>query len=73
MDVFDRWTGARADAQRQANVYRRTMGIERAEEFGGTVYRVKMLPKPAQRQGWELRCETVEPDAGSLTTEPEPV
>jgi hypothetical protein len=57
------YTAARAQAQSEANRFNRPMGIERAREFGREVFRVKMIPKnPAQRFGWETRCEVVEPE-----------
>lgn len=61
MDVFSDWKDAHNSAQRQANLYARDMGVEKANEFGKTVYRVKMLPNPENRYGWELRCEVVHP------------
>jgi hypothetical protein len=62
VSVFSDYGEARREAQRQANVYGRTMGLERADEYGRTVYRVQIIPKIGQRFGWELRCETVDPD-----------
>ncbi len=38
-------------------------GIEKMNEFGRTVYSAKLLPKPENRYGWELRCEVVKPGA----------
>lgn len=61
MDSFTDWKDAHRDAVRQARVYNREMGIEKANEYGRTVFRVKMLPKAENRQGWELRCEVVRP------------
>ena len=39
----------------------REIGIEKANEFGKTVFRVKGLPKPENRFGHELRMEVVRP------------
>lgn len=35
-------------------------GIERAKEYDIDGFNVHMFPKPENRYGWELRCETVE-------------
>ena len=57
-DYHEAHAAAQADAQR----FDRPMGLEKANEYGRTVYRVKMLPKdPAKRFGWECWCEVVEP------------
>ncbi len=38
------------------------MAIEKAKEYGKTVFRVKMIPKdPKDRFGWETKVEVVEP------------
>lgn len=40
-------------AQADANTFCRPMALERANEYGKIVFRVKMLPiKPEQRFGW---------------------
>jgi len=39
----------------------REVGIEKMNEFGRTVYTCKMLPRPENRCGWELRREVVHP------------
>lgn len=62
MDSFSDYKEARRDAQRQANVYRRDVGIEAATEYGRRVYRLHLLPKPSHRQGFELRVEVVSPE-----------
>ncbi len=68
MDSFRDYHEAYRDAQRQANVYNRPMGLEKANEYGRTVYRIKMLPKlPKDRYGWETRCQVVDPDTGVWT------
>jgi hypothetical protein len=53
---------ARREAQADANRFGRDMGIEKATEYGKTVYRVKFLPRADRRFGWELRCEVVTPE-----------
>lgn len=51
---------ARVWADKMAN--RVGVAIERATEFGMTVFRVKFVPwDPARRFGRELRCEIVPP------------
>lgn len=62
MQSFQDYKEARADAQRQANVYRRDVGLEATVEFGQRVFRLHLLPKPSHRQGFELRCEVVAPE-----------
>ncbi len=55
------YDAARARAEDAARTYNRPMGLERATEYGKTVYRVKMIPAdPNKRQGWELSCEVVD-------------
>lgn len=63
MAIYLTWGEAHDRAQWDANHYGRPMGLEKAKEYGRTVYRVSMIPKrPDQRFGWELRCEVVEPE-----------
>lgn len=53
-------------AQREANRLNRPIGIEKAREYGRTVYRVKLVPaRPDQRFGWETRCQIVDPEVQS--------
>lgn len=59
--VFTEYVEAAAEARHQAKFYHRPMGLEKAVEYGKTVYRVKMVPiDPSKRFGWETRCEIVE-------------
>ncbi len=59
---FATWEAAHTAAVQDARQFNRPMGLERANEYGRTVYRVKMIPKdPGQRFGWEQRCEVVNP------------
>ena len=61
-DTFTDYHEAYEAARQDADLLHRPMGIEKAREYGRTIYRVKMLPKRAdQRFGWELACEVVEP------------
>jgi hypothetical protein len=57
--VFENYFDARHCAAQLARLVGRDVGIEMASEYGRTVYRVKQLPNPANRYGWELRCEVV--------------
>lgn len=61
--TFKTWEVARANAQAQADKYRMDFGIESQRGLAGLEFRVFMLPKPANRQGHELTCETVRPSA----------
>lgn len=63
MSIFSSpdWKLAHNEAQKWANQLGRETGIEKAVEFGKTVYRVHFLPKPQNRYGFELRCELVPP------------
>lgn len=53
---------ARRYAQKRANSLGLSFGIEAANEFGRRGHTVKMLPRPDNRQGFELRCEVVDPE-----------
>lgn len=39
----------------------REVGIERGKEYSRSGYLVHQLPRPENRQGFELRCEIVRP------------
>jgi len=60
MSVFATWSEARAHAQAQANKLGLSFGIEKPTPYQG--WSVKMLPRPENRCGWELRCEVVDPE-----------
>ncbi len=71
LEVFNDWHYAREHAQAWANRLKRPMGVEKAKEYGRTVYRVAMLPiKASDRFGWEARCEVVEPEEGGQQCDP---
>lgn len=57
---FKTWREAHEYAQRRANKLRVSYGIEKPTAFD-PFWTVKMLPRPENRYGWELRCEAVEP------------
>lgn len=58
---FPTWKEAYEYARRQANKLQIAHGIEKPTPFEHA-WTVKMLPRPENRYGWELRCEAVEPD-----------
>lgn len=62
LQVFSDWKAAHTAAQADANRLGLSLGIEKAKEYGKTVFRVSILPKPENRYGWETRCEVVDPD-----------
>lgn len=67
MAAFKTWREARDYAQAQANKLGLSFGIEKPAEWKGIPehmreWTVKMLPGPAFRFGWELRCEVVDPE-----------
>lgn len=45
-------------------IYEATIGNSKTCEVSKTV---KMLPKPENRRGWELRCEVVQPILEGIT------
>ncbi|MDE2071728.1 MAG: hypothetical protein KGI70_03295 [Patescibacteria group bacterium] len=59
--TFSDWKEAHTEAVKYARYLGREVGIEKASEFGKTVYLVSSLPKPENRCGRELRVEIVNP------------
>lgn len=57
---FTAWRPAREYAEEQANRLGVAHGIERVDNPLEKGFVVRMLPRPENRQGWELRCEAVE-------------
>ena len=57
--VFETWQEARDYAQGEADRMGLSFGIEKPTPY--QAWSVKMLPRPENRFGWELRCEAVEP------------
>ena len=53
---------AREAAQRQANKLRMPVGVCATKEYGRRGFSVQFLPRADRRQGYELRCEVVDPD-----------
>ena len=60
MTTFKTWEEARRTAETQANKYGIAYGITAPTAFEKG-WGILMLPKPENRQGFELRCEVVEP------------
>lgn len=60
--AFKDWKDAHGAAVDLARLLKRETGIEKANEFGKTVFRVHSLPKPENRCGFELRCEIIQPE-----------
>lgn len=61
MQSFKEWKDAHTAAVRLARQLGREVGVLKAKEYTSTVYQVIHLPKPQNRQGFELRCEVVAP------------
>lgn len=59
---FRDYKQAREWAQGKANLYGRSYGIRKVEEFGEIGYNVRPIPNdPAKRFAADYTCETVEP------------
>ncbi len=63
---FDTWYEARAAAQVWANELGMSVGIEKPVILKGMArpyqgWTIKILPRKANRYGWETRCEVVDP------------
>jgi len=56
-------------AAKRATELQMDVGIEKIREFGKTVFSAKLLPRPENRTGWELRCEVVRPGTPTLLGE----
>lgn len=61
MQSFREWKDAHTAAVALARELRREVGLLKATEYGKPVFQVFNLPKPENRQGFELRCEVVRP------------
>lgn len=64
MKAFDTYKEAFKYAQNKANKIGVSYGIEKIKNtllWNGKKYKVKMLPKPENRSGHELRMQAVEP------------
>jgi hypothetical protein len=59
MSEFATWREARDAAEALANKLGISVGIEKLTAFQG--WTIKLLPRPENRCGWELRCECVDP------------
>lgn len=58
---FETYREAHRAAVLLARQLKREVGILRQLEFGKVGFNVYHLPKPQNRQGFELRCEVVSP------------
>jgi hypothetical protein len=61
MASFKEWKDAHTAAVTLARQLGREVGILKAKEYTATVFQVIHLPKPENRQGFELRAEIVRP------------
>lgn len=62
MQSFKEYRDAHNAAVDLANLLKRDVGILRAKEYTSNVFQVFGLPNPANRCGFELRCEVVAPN-----------
>ena len=60
-NFFRDYQDARRAAVDLANLLGRETGLEKFKEYNTHGFRVFSLPKPENRYGFELRCETVTP------------
>lgn len=61
MMFFKEWKEAHTAACKLANELGREVGISKAKEYDKDGFKVHSLPKPENRQGYELRAEVVTP------------
>jgi hypothetical protein len=61
MTSFNNWKEAHTAAVILARQLNKEVGIYKTKEYNKQVYQVLHLPKPQNRQGFELRCELVNP------------
>jgi hypothetical protein len=59
--TFSDYKEAATEGRKYARYLGKDVGMERANEFGKTVYNVTPLPKPENRYGHELRMEVLSP------------
>jgi hypothetical protein len=68
----DTYQDARASAQHYADALGSDVGIERGQPpLDAGKFMVRLLPRLANRNGWELRCEVVSP-TGKMPEGPVP-
>lgn len=60
--VFKDYSTAHNEAIKYARWLGKEVGLEKGEEYGKTVYKVKHLPKAENRYGHELRMQVVRPN-----------
>jgi hypothetical protein len=61
MQSFPDWKEAHTAAVILARQLGREVGLLKAKEYSREVFQVIHLPRPENRQGFELRCEIVRP------------
>ncbi len=61
--MYDTYEEAHCRAVLKARRLNIDVGIEKVKPFGRTAYAVRLLPRPENRCGWELRCEVVTPSS----------
>jgi hypothetical protein len=61
MRVFNNYLDAYGFAEKMAKTTGIDYGIERKREFGEEIFVVKLLPRPENCYGYELRMERVRP------------
>lgn len=61
MQVYREWKEAHTGAVKLARLLGREVGLLKAKEYACDVFQVFPLPKPENRQGFELRAEVVRP------------
>jgi hypothetical protein len=59
--TFSNYNEAAREGRKYARYLGREVGMEKANEYGKTVYNVKPIPKPENRYGHELRMEILKP------------
>jgi hypothetical protein len=62
MKVFKDWKSAHSYAVETARACGMSTGIEKTKEFNRTLFAVRLLPRPENRTGSELRMEIVNPN-----------
>jgi len=61
-EFYTDYKKAHSAAVQLARQLGRQVGIEACREYGKPGFRVHHLPRPEKRQGFELRCEVINPE-----------
>jgi hypothetical protein len=61
--TYKTWKEAHTEAVKLARLIGHDVGLWAGKEYGigPMVYKIRSLPKPENRYGYELRCEVVTP------------